>query len=905
MKLAKALNILEGDRRVILILGLLHFLLAASHSLFDISATALLIKRLGPDTLPEVYMGSAIALIFVGIVIIPVVDRLGRAKLFTLILITFSGVVLVSTALAELAPAFVYRELYIACYLMKSLVFLQFWLLAGDLLDIREAKRLFPILLGFSLTGGLVASVTTALLAGRFATESFLIAAGVLVATGIIPISLLLRQWRDRLSQQRESRYRMSSSGKTLREDLRVSMSSDLLRTLSLGLVLLALLAQVLDFLMGKAAHANFGGVDELTSFYAVLNTLVLGVGSLVQFGVANRIISSVGVTRGLMLAPVTFLGAFFVIGGVWLAVGPLMSRPFFGVVLASRAIQKVLRISLVRTSTDLVYNAIPGERRGRAKAFKETLIEPVGVLAGGLFLTMGTVLPLEYILGGALILSTAFLLLTVQLKDYYVDSLVHVLKEKSRFQFAFPSTVMRPVPKPQPPAHVSSLRRALEDDERSVRLLAVEVASELKEPDAASLLVERFREEPDPSVRARMLSALGKMVHRHGEAQDIELESLVDYDPRVRASGMSSIAESGIFRKSSTPDDTPETGDTTATATPSPGTDAAEGSSPLPASVETTKSTRRDRFLELARSGERDALERLIHYLEEGDAATRHLAARALENCGEPAIDMLTLALWSSDVEGRRYVIRALDRIGTERARQALLPALSLEAEEAYYDLVRLEALKSLRDEPSLSLLKDSILQRVFRAKQNAHRILRSVYLAEPGMRLILSNLNHPDKYLRSSAIEALEVRVEPALLGGILPLFEHETPREIAEHGSSYFQFPSQEPREVLAELTRHRSPWVRACAVYVVGRIGRTEDLDVVEERLADDYELARLNAIEAIGYLGGRDSISRLCSLETDSDAKTTVYAARALKNIRHRTAALVDEETPRHGGNPEA
>jgi len=56
-------------------------------------------------------------------------------------------------------------------------VFLQFWLLAGDLLDIRQAKRLFPVLLSFSLMGGLVASVATAVLARSFGTESFLTAA--------------------------------------------------------------------------------------------------------------------------------------------------------------------------------------------------------------------------------------------------------------------------------------------------------------------------------------------------------------------------------------------------------------------------------------------------------------------------------------------------------------------------------------------------------------------------------------------------------------------------------------------------------------------------------------------------------------------------------------------------------
>ncbi len=159
----------------------------------------------------------------------------------------------------------------------------------------------------------------------------------------------------------------------------------------------------------------------------------------------------------------------------------------------------------------------------------------------------VGTQLPLQFLLGGALLLCVAFLLLTIHLKEHYVESLVHVLKEKSRFRFAFPSTMMRAVPKQKATAHVSGLKRALENDAASVRLLAVEVAAELKEPEAASLLVERFREETDADVRARMLSALGKMVHRQNDVP--ERESLEHRDPRVRASGITTIAASGIFR--------------------------------------------------------------------------------------------------------------------------------------------------------------------------------------------------------------------------------------------------------------------------------------------------------------------------------------------------------------------
>jgi len=878
LRLAKALHILEADRRLTLTLGLLHFLVAAAHSFFDIGATALLIAHLGPDTLPQVYLGSAISLIFVGLVIIPLIDRLDRARLFSIILTAFAAVLFIATPLAARGPELAYRGLYILCYLMKALVFLQFWLLAGDLLDIRQAKRLFPVLLGFSLMGGLAASLTASFLPRFVATERLLTSAGVLLLGGLIPVQMLAHRWRGRFTARRETPPRLAETWRRLRQDLRVALSSRLLRTISLCLVLLALLAQVLDFLMGKAAHTTFTSVDDLTSFYAMLNTVVIGIGALLQFGLANRIISSLGVTKGQLLAPLTFLGAFLATGAVWLASGGRMGQGFFVAVLVSRAVQKVLRISIVRSSTDLVFNAVPSDQRGRAKAFKETVTEPLGVLFGGLFLMLGMVLPLQYLLGGALLFSVVFLFLAVELKDDYLDSLVNVLKERSRFRFALPSVMMRAV-QPEPTApNVSTLKHALDDDEASVRLLAVEVAAELKEPEAEALLVDRFRQERDSGVRAGMVSALGKMVHAHHDVP--ERESLEDLDPRVRASGMAAMAESGIFRVEEL-SEAPGT-EPTPLASPPDAPAGSAGTSDTRATL--TKSARRAHFLELSRSGERDALERLIHYLEEGDGATRHLAARALESCGEPAVDILTLALWSTDVEGRRYVIRALGRIGSAQARQALLPVLSLEAEEAYYDLVRLEAVRHLPDEPSVELMKDAIIQRVERARRNVHQVLRAVFLTEPGMRLILSNLNHPDRFVRSSAIEALEVRVDPSLLGGVLPLFEHENPAVIAEHGSSLYEFPEREPRELLVEITKHRSGWVRACAVYVLGRLGTAADCGALELCLDDRDELVRLNAIEGLGRLRSVDSLPLLRKLLAESEGKIRDYARTAIAAI---------------------
>lgn len=878
MKLARSFQILEADRTLTLLLGLTHFLVAAAHSFFDVSSTALLIAHLGPDTLPQVYMGSALALIFAGLVIIPVVDRLDRSKLFAVVLVVFGFGLVVASRFAGDFPDFAYRGLYVACFLMKGIVFLQFWLLAGDLLDLRQAKRLFPVLLGFSLVGGVAASILASVLPRWLPTEALLAVAGVLLLGAIAPVRMVGADLRRRRPAAPRAQ-RLKDVWKALRRDVEFSFRTPLLRTISLFILLLALLSQVLDFLLGKAAHLQFTALDgtvaldSLTTFYAMLNAVVVGAGVLVQLLLANRVIGSVGVTRGELLAPVTFLGAFAAIAFVWLAGGGRIGSSFFTTLVVSKAVQKVLRISLVRTSTDLIYNAIAGERRGRAKAFKETLIEPLGVLLGGLFLLASTSLPLQYVLGGAVLLSVAFLASTLELKSRYFESLVGVLKEKSRFQFAFPSQVMRQPDRNSVKVGVSGLKRALENDASSVRLLAVEVAAELKEPEVADLLVDRFRAEANAEVRARMLGALGKMIRERSDVRDVE--SISDVDPRVRASGMESLAQSGIFQ----PDDLG------IDDSPGPGTKAPPVASPE-ASPPAVDEDKRRRILEIARHPDRDALERLVHFLEEGDGATRHFAARALENCGEAAIDALTLALWSTDVEARRYVIRALGRIGTPRARQALLPVLSLEAEEAYYDLVRFEAVHRLPDRPGIRLLADSIVQRVERARRNAHQVLRAVFLTEPGMRLILSNLNHPDRHVRSSAIEALELRVDASLLGGILPLFEHENPRSIAEHGGSLFSLPTRKPEDVLSELARHRSSWIRACAVYALGQVGNRDDLSTLQRAVEDPYELARLNAVEAIGHLGDPSALGLLETLRQES-GRTREYAEAAIADITRR------------------
>ncbi len=153
--------------------------------------------------------------------------------------------------------------------------------------------------------------------------------------------------------------------------------------------------------------------------------------------------------------------------------------------------------------------------------------------------------------------------------------------------------------------------------------------------------------------------------------------------------------------------------------------------------------------------------------------------------------------------------------------------------------------------------------------------------------MRLILSNLNHPEPYVRASALEALEVRVDPSLIGGILPLFEHSRAEAVAEHGSSVFRLPSKQPIEVLFELASDRSKWLRACALYAMGQVAGEKALPLLERRLYDTYELARLNAIEAMGRVANTSGVTLLEGLGETSEERVLKYSETAIRRIRDR------------------
>ena len=194
------LGLLAADRRPLLILGSLDLLLAGGLGVMEIASTSLLLAELGPAALPPLYIGSAAALMLSGALLLPLIDRLDRARFLTALLAVAACSTLLLAWLGPAAPGLAFRALYLLWYLFEQILFLQFWIVAAQVCDIRQAKRLFPPLLGLSLLGGFVAAAGTSALALRVPTSSLLVVSALLLALGLLPARALGRAYRTRLT---------------------------------------------------------------------------------------------------------------------------------------------------------------------------------------------------------------------------------------------------------------------------------------------------------------------------------------------------------------------------------------------------------------------------------------------------------------------------------------------------------------------------------------------------------------------------------------------------------------------------------------------------------------------------------------------------------------------------------
>lgn len=438
--LVRLLGITDREAGRLFAMGLLFFLVMAGLGFGRAANESFFIESAGADSVPLMYIVNAALMAVMAGVYSVLQERVSRYRLLVYQLIFFAA----SLALLHWriraypsgeTPAWMAFAIFGYYELFLLALVVHFWTYANDVFDPREGKRAFPIVGGAGILGNILGS----LLAGPLvrytgATEHLFLVWSALTALSL-PVAFLVR------SAALAVGVTAGSADASLREegfaDLRELWANPLVRRLALIQLPLWLTVHTVDWLFLIAAESMYPVADERTAFLGWLNGLVSLTGLALQFFVTGRILRKVGV------APAFATYAFsMTFGAIALLVRSLLPpagralealQPQRLLAMTARFVDESVLYSIHESATQLLYNAIPGELRGLARAVINGAVEPaVTALAGLLLLGLATLkTPDSLVAGGAIVCGFVWIALSVGVKRDYLHALFDNLNSR------------------------------------------------------------------------------------------------------------------------------------------------------------------------------------------------------------------------------------------------------------------------------------------------------------------------------------------------------------------------------------------------------------------------------------------------------------------------------------------
>jgi len=254
----------------------------------------------------------------------------------------------------------------------------QVWTLANYVMTTREAKRSFGFIGSGAILGWIVGGFATRTAVSKFGTESML----ALVALSMLACALLVVMiWRNRpdyVGNDMPATGTDSDSG-TLFGSLSLVRESPYLRAIAALVLISALTTTVAGWQFKAIAKAAIPDTDELAMFFGTFN-MIAGVMSLIlQLLLTGRVLRTAGVGAALFIVPTAMMMGSL---GVFL-LGTLVAAA------ALKASDQVLRYSIDKATTELLYLPVPAAHTFRVKSFIDTVVYRVGDAGGGLLVLL------------------------------------------------------------------------------------------------------------------------------------------------------------------------------------------------------------------------------------------------------------------------------------------------------------------------------------------------------------------------------------------------------------------------------------------------------------------------------------------------------------------------------------
>ncbi len=408
------INIKSKERKPAALLFFMFFSIVSATITGASVRDAVFLTQFDKSYLPVMFI--TIAVVMAGVIALYKKLTAGQDQIFV---ISISGA-LFSVSLfllqSNLSGLFI-PVLYIWMEVVTILSIFQFWILAGEIFNARQAKRIFTFLGAGGSFAGMGAGYGIKPFVSTFGSENLLFLTIFFIGLSVV-MAQMLRPFRMSRKSKKVNSKPVAKS-KTEFEPY--------LKSIALLIGLAAFVSKIIDYQFKMMAADAFPNQNDLVSFFGTYYMSTGAATLIMQFFVTGFILTRFGILAGLLVLPI-----FLAIGSSgFLAIGTLSA------VFIAKFSDQVFKFSTNNAVQEILWLPVAPEKKKRAKPIIDgTIRSGLEGLAGVLIFSLVSfkLVPQDNIqlLSIIVILGVLFWLWnSFRLKDGYVNSLMKAIENR------------------------------------------------------------------------------------------------------------------------------------------------------------------------------------------------------------------------------------------------------------------------------------------------------------------------------------------------------------------------------------------------------------------------------------------------------------------------------------------
>lgn len=553
----------EGESTTALLMFLYSFLAMSSYNIIKPISRSEFISDLGADNLPYVQFGTGVLIGFMMQAYTWLMRPVPRRHIIPVTQAGIAGLLLLFWFLfTTIGQDWIAVAFYVVVSLVAVLLISQFWTLANDVYDPRQAKRIFGFIGGGASLGGASGAAITAFFVQTIGARSMLLLGAAIMVVCISIVMFVFR--REAAAGTSDATKTGEEQGTSGAEAIQLLRSSRHLQIIALVIAFAAIGAGIIEQQLNMAVTEAKGSTDSdaIAAFLAQITVYLSLIGFVIQVGLTSRIHRVLGIGFALLILP-------FSLG--FTAVVMLFNRALWAPGLA-RVLDTSLRYTVDKTSREVLFLPLPAELKYRAKPFIDVTMDRFAKGMGALMILVlikdwGFGLDWQQLSYASLAMVGLWAITAVAARREYLRSFRRSIEEQIvepstlRLNHPDPSSIETLVselahPEPKHALYAIDLLEAMDKrklvtplllahDSAEIRARALRVAEAAGPALAGRWLpgVERALKDADSSVRLAAVSALAAL--HGGAAADVMRPFIAKGDPALAIVAAAALASS------------------------------------------------------------------------------------------------------------------------------------------------------------------------------------------------------------------------------------------------------------------------------------------------------------------------------------------------------------------------